>query len=205
MVDLVPSEESVMKVLRESGAYRYGNFVSRNGRHSSHYFKVPIAFHIYDNARVLAVGLSRKFRMDMSVSRLLPRVAVVSPSADGIPIAFSLREALSAEQIYWAGRGEDGKRQFPAYLETLKLHPCIIVDDIVRSGSTLRETYALLKDLGTDVIGFGTIVKFKNAPPEIEGIEIKSLVEFDSPIYSSTEEWQSADGNDAPPESIIEF
>lgn len=79
------------------------------------------------------------------------------------------------------------------------------MDDIVRSGSTLRETHRLLTDLGATVIGFGTIVKFKTAPKKIENIEIKSLVEFDSPIFDTLAEWQTADGNDVPEEKIIEF
>ena len=182
MVNLIPAPESVMQILQKTNAYRFGHFVSQSGQHSSHYFKVPVTFHFYDNARVLAVGLSRKFRMDAAVASLLPRIAVVSPSADGIPVAFSIRDALNGEQIYWAAR-ENGRRQFPEYIENFKINPCIIVDDIVRSGSTLRETHRLLTDLGAKVVGFGAIVKFKTAPKEIEGIEIKSLVEFDSPIY----------------------
>lgn len=204
MVDLIPSSESVMKILRETNAYRHGHFVSSNGRHSSHYFKVPIAFHFLDYARVLAVGLSRTFRVETSIVRELPRVAIVSPSADGIPVAFSIRDALTAEQIFWATR-ENKERRFPDYLETMKINPCIIVDDIMRSGSSLRETHKLLTDLGVSVIGFGAIIKFKSTPKTIEGIEIKSLVEFDSPIYDSLEEWQANDGNDAAIEKIIEF
>ena len=204
MTDLIPAPESVMRILQKTDAYRSGHFVSRNGRHSSHYFKVPMAFHYSDNARILAVGLSRKFRVDRNIAGLLPRIAVVTPSADGIPVAFSIRDALSGEQIYWATR-ESGELRFPEYLETLKINPCIVVEDIVRSGSTLRETHRLLTDLGAKVVGFGAIVKFKTAPPEIEGIEIKSLVEFDSPIYDTLEEWQTAENSDLPAENISRF
>lgn len=204
MVDLVPPPEAVMQILTNANAYRFGHFVSEKGEHSSHYFKLPMAFHFSDNARVLAVGLSRKFRMDKNVSRVLPHVAIVTPSADGIPVAFSFREALTAEQIYWADV-EGGKRFFPEYMKDFTIDPCIIIDDIVRSGKAIRETYELLTNLGAKVIGIGTIVKFTDAPQEIEGIEIKSLVEFASPIYASREEWQNAENSDAPEEKIAEF
>lgn len=193
-----------MQILQKTNAYRCGHFVSEKGRHSSHYFKIPMTFHFSDNAKILAVGLSRKFRMDKNVASHLPRIAVVSPSADGIPVAFSIRDALSGEQIYWATR-ESGKRQFPEYIKDFDINPCIVVDDIVRSGSTLYETYRLLTDLGAKVIGFGAIVKFETASKEIEGIQIKSLVEFDSPIYDSLEEWQTAESSDAPAEPINVF
>jgi orotate phosphoribosyltransferase len=204
MVNLIPAPESVMQILQKTNAYRFGHFVSEKGRHSSHYFKVPMTFHFSDNAKILAVGLSRKFRMDKNVASHLPRIAVVSPSADGIPVAFSIRDALSGEQIYWATR-ENGRRQFPDYIKDFNINPCIVVDDIVRSGSSLRETYKLLTTLGAKVVGFGAIVKFETAPKEIEGIEIKSLVEFDSPIYDSLELWQTAESSDAPAEKIVQF
>ncbi|MEO6588658.1 MAG: phosphoribosyltransferase family protein [Pyrinomonadaceae bacterium] len=204
MINLIPSPEAVMQILQKTGAYRFGHFVSQCGRHSSHYFKVPMAFHFSDNARVLAVGLSRNFRMDTNISRAVPQISVVSPGADGIPVAFSIRDALSAAQIFWAGH-ENGTRQFPDYIESFKINPCIIVEDIVKSGSSLRETHKLLTDLGAEIIGFGAIVRFENAPKEIEGIGIKSLVEFNSPIYNSLEEWKSAESNDAPEEKIVEF
>ncbi len=193
-----------MQILQKTNAYRYGHFVSRRGRHSSHYFKVPMAFHFSDNARILAVGLSRLFRTDKLAASHLPHIAVVSPSADGIPVAFSIRDALTGEQIYWANR-EDGTRCFPEYLKDFKINPCIVVDDIVKSGSSLYETHKLLTDLGAKVVGFGAIVKFDTAPKEIEGIEIKSLVEFDSPIYDSLAEWQMAENRDEAAVEIAEF
>ena len=61
MVDLIPSSESVMQILKQTGAYRQGHFVFPNGNHASHYFQMPLAFRYYDNSRVLSVGLSRKF------------------------------------------------------------------------------------------------------------------------------------------------
>ena len=194
-----------MRILQNNNAYRYGHFVSRRGRHSSHYFKVPMAFHFSDNAKILAVGLSRKFRTDKNIAAHLPHIAVVSSSADGIPVAFGMRDALSGEQIYWATR-ENGVRKFPAYLENFRLHPCIVVDDIVKSGAVLRETHKLLTDLGAKVIGFGAIVKFATAPTEIEGIAIKSLLEFDSPIYDTFGEWQAAENDTtAAAENVGEF
>src|SRR2546428_13401163 len=184
MVDLIPSSDSVMQILKRTGAFREGHFVYPNGKHSPHYFQMPLAFRYYDTARVLAVALSRKFRLERDIASQLPKVSVISPSSAGIPVAFGVRDALSAEQIYWAEQ-EGGQRMFRQYVNQGEINPCIIVDDIIRSGHAIEETVELVRSLGAPIIGCGAIVRFSSAPDQIEGVGIKSLVEFDEKFYDS--------------------
>ena len=187
-VSLIPSPETVMQILKRTGAFREGHFVYPNGKHSPHYFQMPLAFRYYDTARVLAVALSRKFRVERDISSQLPKIAVVSPSSGGIPVAFGVRDALSAEQIYWAEREANGKRMFRQYVNQGEVNPCIIVDDIIRSGQAIEETAGLVKALGSKVIGCGAIVRFTSAPDTLEDGPIKSLVDFDTPIYDTDDD-----------------
>lgn len=206
MVNLVPSSESVMEILRKTGAYRQGHFVYPSGKHASHYFQMPLAFRYYDNARILSVGLSRLFRMNKAIASRLPKVSVISPSPGGIPVAFGVREALNAEQIYWAEL-ESGKRQFRQYLAQGEVYPCIIVDDIIRTGKALEETVRLVREeLGAQIIGIGAIVRFQDTATEIDGIKIQSLLEYDVDFYESQEEWQKTAGEGAGlPEEKVRF
>jgi orotate phosphoribosyltransferase len=188
-VDLIPSSESVMEILKKTGAYRHGHFVYPNGKHASHYFQMPLAFRYYDNARVLSVGLSRMFRTIKGISSKLPKVSIISPSPGGIVVAFGVREALNADQIYWAEL-EDGKRQFRQYIGDSDVYPAIIVDDVLRSGKAIRETVDLVRGFGSEVIGIGTIVKFDDAPTEFDGIPVQTLASFDVNFYENEEEWK---------------
>jgi orotate phosphoribosyltransferase len=178
-----------MEILQKTGAYRKGHFVYPNGKHASHYFQMPLAFRYYDNARILSVGLSRMFRMEKSIASRLPKVSIISPSPGGIMVAFGVREALSADQIYWAEM-EEGTRQFRQYIAAGDVYPAIIVDDILRSGRAIQETIDLVKDLGTEVIGIGTIVRFEDSPSDFNGIPVKSLLSFDVNFYETEEEWK---------------
>lgn len=201
-VDLVPSPESVMEILKSTGAYRKGHFVYPNGKHASHYFQMPLAFRYYDNARILSVGLSRLFRMEKSISSRLPKVSVISPSPGGIMVAFGVREALSAEQIYWAEM-EEGKRMFRQYMSESDVHPAIIVDDIIRSGKAITETIELCKEINTEVIGIGTIARFEDGPTDFDGIPVKSLLTFDVNFYETEDEWKtSRNASDAEEEKV---
>ncbi|MCD9189345.1 MAG: hypothetical protein LUM44_23210 [Pyrinomonadaceae bacterium] len=191
MVDLIPTSDSVMNILQKTGAYRKGHFVYPNGKHASHYFQMPLAFRYYNTAREMSVGLSRKFRMEKAISSHLPKVSVISPSPGGIVVAFGVREALTADQIYWA-EVEEGNRQFRQYIGEGDVYPAIIVDDIMRSGKAMEETFELVKQLGAEVIGCGAIVKFEDAPNEIQGIPVRSLLSFDVNYYDTEEEWRAS-------------
>ena len=204
IVDLVPSPDSVMEILKKTSAYRRGHFIYPNGKHASHYFQMPLAFRYYDNARILSVGLSRMFRMEKTIASQLPRVSVISPSPGGIMVAFGVREALSAEQIYWAEM-EDGKRQFRQYMSESKVHPVILVDDILRSGKAMQETFDLCREIGAEVIGCGVIAKFEDAPNEFEGIPVKSLLSFDVNFYETEEEWKKSRSASEAEEEKVRF
>jgi len=179
-----------MEMLKRTGAFREGHFVYPSGQHTPHYFQMPLAFRYYDTARVLAVALSRKLRLVKEVSSALPKVSIISPSPGGIPVAFAVREALNAEQIYWAER-EGGDRMFRQYVNAGEVHPCVIVDDISRTGTALQETVALVRQLGAQVIGCGVIVRFRGSPDHLEvagseePIPVLSLVDFEAKWYDN--------------------
>jgi len=68
-----------------------------------------------------------------------------------------------------------------------EVNPCIIVDDIIRSGHAIEETVELVKSLGARIIGCGAIVRFDTAPDEVEGVPIKSLIDFNAKMYETDE------------------
>ena len=193
MPSLIPEPAAVREILHKTGAYRHGHFIYPSGQHTAHYFQMPLAFRNYDTARILAVGLSRMFRTEKSISSLLPKVAIVSPGPGGILVAVGVREALSAQQIYWA-EIEKGERLFRQYVDKGDIMPCIIVDDLIRSGQALEETVTLVEDLGGKIIGCGAIVRFTNAASTIANVPIKSLLEVDARLYDTWEECRDAEG-----------
>src|SRR5438552_3464102 len=201
-VQLIPSQEEIMQILKRTGAFREGHFVYPNGKHTAHYFQMRLAFRYYDTARVLAVALSRKFRVERDIASQLPKVAIISPSSGGIPVAFGVRDALSAEQIYWAEQ-ENGKRSFRQYVNQGEINPCIIVDDIIRSGQAIQETVELVRSLGALIIGCGAIVRFTSAPDHVDGAPIKSLVDFDEKFYDRSED--CSDCKKGAPEEHVRF
>lgn len=180
-VRLLPSRDEVCNLLRDTGALRQGHFEFPNGLHSKDYFQMPLAMRYHGNARLLNVALSRLLRMEREVMAALPDCAVVAPASGGIPVAFGVREALDAEQIFWAEK-EDGKYFFRQYLDARGLK-CILVDDVVRSGKVITYMVDLIQRAGAEVIAIGSLVHFQSARVEVDDIPYRSVVEVDTRFY----------------------
>src|SRR5262249_15967463 len=180
-VNLVPTEEQILDLLRQTGAWRECHVEFPNGLHAREYFQMPLVMRYHGNARILNVALSRLLRMEPEVRRALPDCAVVAPSAGGIPVAFGVREALDADQIFWAEK-DNGRYYFRQYLDVSGLR-CILVDDVVRSGKAINSMVDLIHKSGAEVVSIGSLVHFNSAPLEIGSIPYRSLVNVDSEFY----------------------
>ncbi|HXG94292.1 MAG TPA: phosphoribosyltransferase [Blastocatellia bacterium] len=179
---LIPPSEQICALLKETGALREGHFEFPTGLHASFYFQMPLAMRYHGNARVLNVALSRLLRREPEVLAALPDCAIVAPAAGGIPVAFGIREALNADQIFWAEK-EDGRYYFRQYLDARGIK-CILVDDIVRSGKVTTQMIELIHNAGAEVVAIGSLVHFKDAKIETGGIPYYSLLDVDSHFYS---------------------
>jgi len=156
---LLPTAEEVVRVLRETGALRDGHFVYPNGLHSNEYLQVPLAMRYYQHARTLSVGLSRLLRANPEIRALVPELSIVAPATGGLPVAYGVCEALRAKQVYWAERDDENKSmRFRQYLEQHPGEQVVLVDDILRSGSKLREMQTLLESRGAKVLGLAVII-----------------------------------------------
>lgn len=184
-VQLIPSPEQVTDLLGETGALREGHFEFPTGQHSSHYFQMPLAMRYHGNARVLNVALSRLLRREPEVLAALPECAIVAPAAGGIPVAFGVREALNADQIFWAEK-ENGRYYFRQYLDARGLK-CILVDDVVRSGKMITYMIDLIRKAGAEVVAIGSLVHFKDAHFDTGNIPYYSLLDVDIRFYEPGE------------------
>jgi orotate phosphoribosyltransferase len=156
---LLPNQEEVVRVLRETGALRDGHFEYPSGMHSNEYLQVPLAMRYYQHARTLSVGLSRLLRANPEIRAIIPEISIVAPATGGLPVAYGVCEALRAKQVYWAERDDEDKpMRFRQYLEQHPGEQVVLVDDILRSGSKLSEMKTLLESRGAQVVGLAVVI-----------------------------------------------
>ncbi len=156
---LLPTQDEVVSVLRETGALRDGHFEYTSGVHSNEYLQVPLAMRYYQHARMLSVGLSRLLRENAEIRAIIPDLSVVTPANAGLPVAYGVCEALRARQVYWAEREEEGQPlRFRQYLEQHPGEQVVLVDDILRSGRKLSEMRELVESRGARVVAMAVII-----------------------------------------------
>jgi orotate phosphoribosyltransferase len=155
---LIPTQDEVVAVLRETGALRDGHFEYPTGIHSNEYLQVPLALRYSQYQRMLSVGLSRLLRAHPEIRAALKDLSIVTPMTGGLPVAYGVCEALRANQVYWAESVNNEPLRFRQFLEPHKGEQVVLVDDILRTGSKICELKNLLESRGATVIGLAVII-----------------------------------------------
>ncbi|MGA3096697.1 MAG: phosphoribosyltransferase family protein [Bryobacteraceae bacterium] len=156
---LIPTQDEVVAVLRETGALRDGHFEYSSGLHSNEYLQVPLALRYYRYQRMLSVGLSRLLRANAEIRAAAAEISIVAPATGGLPVAFGVCEAVRARQVYWAEREHDNEPlRFRQYLQPKPGEQVVLVDDILRTGSKLQDLKRLLESFGASVVGLAVVV-----------------------------------------------
>jgi orotate phosphoribosyltransferase len=181
---LIPTQDEVVAVLRETGALREGHFEYPNGLHSNEYLQVPLALRYSQYQRMLAVGLSRLLRAHPEIRAAVKDLSIVTPMTGGLPVAYGVCEALRANQVYWAESQHDEPLRFRQFLEPHPGEQVVLVDDILRSGNKLAELKRLLEAAGAKVIGLAVII-YQPTPNTLDfgSLPLYYLAKLDATYY----------------------
>lgn len=158
-MELVPSHDDVVDLLRRTGGLRNGHFEYPNGLHANEYLQVALTMRYYEAAKILSVGLSRKLRAHSDIRAMIPELSIVAPATGGLPVAYGVGEALRVRQVYWSERdNSSGRQHFRQYLNVQPGEKVLLVDDILRTGSKLSELKQLVESQGGEVVGLAVVI-----------------------------------------------
>jgi len=137
-----------MQLFRETGAYLKGHFRLTSGLHSSEYLQSALVLQRPD----MAEGLGREM-----ASQLPKADVVVSPAIGGLIIGHEVARALGARFIF-AERDAAGKMTLRRGFSVRPGETAVVVEDVVTTGGSTREVIELLRALGAQVVGAGSIM-----------------------------------------------
>lgn len=165
----------VLDVFREAGAVLEGHFILTSGLRSPVFLQKARVFMHADKTERVCRGLAEKIK-----TADLGRIDyVVGPAIGGIIPAYETSRHLGVPAI-WVER-ENGTFKLRRF-EIAKGARVVIVEDIVTTGLSIRETVACLQELGADVVAAACIID-RSAGKSDVGVPLIALAEYEVPAY----------------------
>jgi orotate phosphoribosyltransferase len=159
-MELIPTPDEVLALLRRTGGLRSGYFEYPNGLRTTEYLQVALTMRDFQASNILSVALSRKLRSNSDIRAMLPNLSIVAPATGGLPVAYGVAEALRARKVYWAERDSPSEPlHFREFLELERGEKVVLVDDMYRTGSKLAEMKRLVETAGGEVVALAVIVQ----------------------------------------------
>lgn len=185
---LLPTQDEILRILKETGALRSGHFELSNGKHTNQFLQLPLALRYYQHSRTLSVALSRLLRSNPEISSLIPELSIVTPASGGLPVAFGMGEALRCRQVYWA-ENDDGRLRFRQYMESHEGEKVVMVDDTVRTGRKLQQLKTLLEAGGATIVAVAVVILQPHGNPlDFGDVPLYSLATLEADLYASAAE-----------------
>jgi orotate phosphoribosyltransferase len=141
--------EQVIEKFRQTGALLEGHFLLTSGLHSAVYLQCALVLQHPRTAAEFGQEIASHFR-DADIQ------TVASPAIGGIVIGHEVAGALGARFI-WTER-ENGKMILRRGFSVAPGEKILVVEDVVTTGGSTRETILALQSLGADVRGAASII-----------------------------------------------
>ena len=167
--------EEVIDIFRQCGAILDGHFILTSGLHSPVFLQKARVFMHADKTEILCRALADEIRsrVDGDID------CVVGPAVGGIIPAYETSRHLKVPNV-WVEREEGQFR-----LRRFELAPgsrVVVVEDIVSTGLSIRETLEALTELGATVLAAACLVDRSAGACDV-GVPLIALADYEVPAY----------------------
>ena len=143
------TQDAVLDMFRKSGALLEGHFRLSSGLHSDRYLQSALVLQHPEFAEALGAAVADKVR------HLQPTV-IVSPALGGIVIGQEVARALNVPAIF--AERQDGALTLRRGFSIASGARVLVIEDVVTTGGSTRETMDVATRAGGVVVGAGSIV-----------------------------------------------
>lgn len=169
------TRDDVLSVFRDAGAILEGHFILTSGLRSPIFLQKARVFMYPDKTEILCKALAEKIQ----ASELGPLNFVVSPALGGLIPGYETARHLDVPAM-WVER-EDGEFRLRRF-EMPEGARVIIVEDIVTTGLSSRETVTSLKALGAEVLAVACLIDRSGGEADA-GVPVIALADYKVPAY----------------------
>ncbi|MEO1746441.1 MAG: orotate phosphoribosyltransferase [Pseudomonadota bacterium] len=170
------STDDVLDIFRSTGAVLEGHFILTSGLRSPVFLQKARVFMHADKTEILCKALADRIRAEVD-----PAIDyVVGPAVGGLIPAYETSRHLQVPAI-WVER-EEGVFK----LRRFDIEPgakVVIVEDIVTTGLSIRETVTCMTALGANVLAAACIVDRSAGKADV-GVPLVALAQYEVPAYA---------------------
>ncbi len=166
------------EIFQKSGAILKGHFLLASGLHSPIYWEKFRVLQFPNYTEQLCRMITKHFQ-EQGIQ------VVAGPTTGGIILAFETARQLGVRDIFAEKTGA-GERAFKRGFSISPGERVLIVDDILTTGSSIREVMAAVTKQGGIVIGIGVLVNRSEQRVEF-GIPLFSCHRSITPTYSPSD------------------
>jgi len=138
-----------MEIFKKAGAVKEGHFLLASGLHSPVYWEKFRILQYPHYTEKLCSLIAQHFK-DQKID------VVAGPTTGGIILAFETARQLGVRSIFAEKEGET--RVFRRDFELTPGERVLIVDDVLTTGGSIRETMSAVDKLGSVIIGIAVLV-----------------------------------------------
>lgn len=170
------TRDEVLSVFRSCGAILEGHFILSSGLRSPIFLQKARVFMHPAATETLCRALADRIRAEVP-----GRIDyVVGPAVGGIIPAYETARHLDVPAV-WVER-EDGKFRLRRF-EIEKGARVVIIEDIVTTGLSIRETVEAVRAIGLEVVAAACLIDRSAGKADV-GVPLIALADYEVPAYS---------------------
>ena len=169
--------EKVIEEFRSSGALLDGHFKLSSGLHSTKYLQCALVLQFSQKAEQLGGAIAEQYKGQQIE-------LVASPAIGGLIIGHEVARALGARFI-WVER-QDGEMTLRRGFSVESGERTLVVEDVVTTGGSTRETITALRQAGANVVAAASIVDRSSGEADV-GVPRTALATLDVKSFHASE------------------
>jgi orotate phosphoribosyltransferase len=166
------TRDELLDLYRRSGALLEGHFRLTSGLHSSGYLQCALVLQHPGHAEALGRAIAER-------TRDLRATVVLSPALGGVVIGHEVARALGVRAIF--AERQDGALMLRRGFVVGENDRVLVVEDVLTTGGSTRETMQVAKAAGGQVIGAASIVNRSTGTPL--DVPYVALLDLALPVY----------------------
>lgn len=178
-VTLPPMHNDILAIFKASGALLEGHFRLTSGLHSDRYLQCALV--LQHPSHAAALGSTLAVRMAELAGK--PDF-VIAPALGGILVAHEIARALEVRGIF--AERQEGVLRLRRGFRIEPGESCYVVEDVVTTGGSTRETIEVARQAGGKVLAAGSLIDRTGGRVDL-GIPRVALAVLDIPSYAPEE------------------